>query len=153
VLSAGRLAALSMLLFAGCAGDDGGTARLDAAQALFQRFVVLGNTYDEAIGELYANDARITLIREGETAPDQVVTISGVEYKALLPELMPAAREAGAQNSFSALRFSEDDDGLVRIDAQRHAMPQDFTAPHTLRVGPSPQGRWLIREEVAVSPL
>ncbi len=145
------LPALVLLLAVACAGGEPGDPRIEAARALFERFVELGNSYDTSIADLYADDARVVLTSQN---PDEKreVTIPGREFKELVRDMLPAAAEAGEQNIYVDVTYWIQD-GLVRIEATRRTTPSNFQARHQLLVGPDEDGRWLIREEVAVSPL
>ncbi len=144
-------AALVMLLTAACASSEPEDPRIEAARDLFERFVDLGNRYDTSIADLYADDARIVLTGQN---PDEKreVTIPGREFKELVREMLPAAREAGEQNIYVDVTYWIEGD-LVRIEATRRTSPSNSQAQHQMLVGPNENGTWLIREELAVSPL
>ena len=158
LLPAGLLAA--GLLVSGCSQMTGDEApgiaaeSFDAARALFDRFVVLGNDYDSGIAELYAEDAEILLIQKKDGGEVRKVSVAGSDFKELVPRILPRAEQAGEQNTYSEVTYTDAGAERVRIDAQRTATPHGFTVPHILVVGPSPaEGEWLIYEEIAVTPL
>ena len=140
-----------MLLIAACASSEPDDPRIEAARDLFERFVDLGNAYDTRIADLYADDARVVLTAQNPDEKDEV-TIPGREFKELVRQMLPAAREAGEQNIYIDVTYWIEGD-LVRIEATRRTSPSNYQAQHQLLVGPGADGTWLIREEVAVSPL
>ena len=156
-----RLAAplLAVFLLAGCTqtpDSEPASAEgegFEAARALFERFVSLGNDYDAGIAELYAESAEILLIQERGGGELRKVSVAGTDFKELLPRILPRAEQDGEQNTYSEVTYAADGE-RVRISAQRTAEPYGFTVPHVLVVGPSLEGEsWLIYEEVAVTPL
>ena len=122
------------------------------ARMLFEKFVARGNDYDQSLADLYAEEAKILLLQQTDEGGLRRVSVAGTDFKELVPRILPKAAKAGEKNTFSDVTFSERG-SRVRIDALRTSTPQGFQVPHILVVGPSPQGDWLIYEEVTLTLL
>jgi hypothetical protein len=140
-----RSIALVLLLLAPAAW-----AQPDAAKKLFEQYVALGQAFDESVADLYAEAA---LIRNKRTYPNGEVrelTMPAPKYKALIRQVMPLAKSRGDRSTYSAATYAVEGD-RVRIHASRFSEMRNYTSPVSLLVGPGPDGRWLIFEELTES--
>lgn len=116
-------------------------------EAAFARYVALIGTFDPALGELYAPDAKISAVRAGKR-----LELTGAQVRAQLPVVMQLARVRGEADTFSAMAVSRGDAGQWRVSATRTSAALCFTDPgHGLDFA-KVEGRWLIvaeRAEVA----
>lgn len=122
----------------------------DKARELFQTYVALGHAFDPALADLYADDA---VIRNKRTLPSGEVRelkASGQNYKALIRKVMPAAKERGDRSTFSEVKYAPEGE-RVRITATRYSEMRKYSSPMSLLVGPGPDGRWQIHEEISES--
>ena len=122
----------------------------DAARRLFEQYVALGHAYDPGIADLYADDALIKNTRTYPTGEVRELTIPAPKYKALIRQALPVARARGDRSTFSDVSYAAEG-SRVRIRASRFSELKKYRSPITLRVGPSPTGKWLIYEEVSES--
>lgn len=141
---------LSLVLTLGCGTPPAGP--IAEAQRLFDRYVSLERRYDPALAELYADSARVKKQRRLPDGQLQHGSMSGAEMKALTRRWTPGAAERSARNEYSELRYQDLGNGYVRIEMLRRQLPKNFTSRQELIVGPGPDGRWLIWEEVAEAP-
>lgn len=116
------------------------------AHALFDRFVELGETFDPAMADLYADTAKITNRRVLPDGTSREMAMPAPSYRTLLRRIMPAAKESNDIDRYSEVRYTVEGDN-VRIRATRHSVLKDYSAPHMLLVGPDTDGTWRILEE------
>jgi hypothetical protein len=141
---------LSILLALSCGTTPAGPVA--EAQRLFDRYVSLEQRYDPALVELYADSARVKKQRRLPDGQIQYGSMSGAELKAQIQRWTPGAVERRARNEYSAVRYQDLGNGYVRIEMRRRQLPKDLTSRQEFIVGPGPDGRWLIWEEMAEAP-
>lgn len=122
----------------------------DPARQLFEQYVALGQAFDPGVADLYADDAVIRNKRTYPTGEVREVTIPAPNYKALLRQAMPFARERGDRSKFSDVSYTPEGE-RVRIRASRFSELKRYTSPISLLVGPAPSGKWLVYEELSES--
>lgn len=120
------------------------------AEALFERYVALWGAFDPAVADLYADGA---LIRNTRWDPDggsfQMDTPAD-EHRRIVRGNMDYVRSRNDRHVFSNVTYTAEG-ARVRIRATRTAQLSGFSFPHELLVGPGPDGRWLIYEEITES--
>lgn len=90
------------------------------AKAFLARLAALGDAYDPALADLYADDAAIKAIRRYPGGQERVMELTGIEWKDLIRSAMPLAR---LQNDRSELRepeFEVEGD-RVKVKANRYS--------------------------------
>ena len=123
---------------------------IESAKAFFETFTRLGNSFDPAIAAMYADDAKI---QNKRTYPDgrvRAMAMPAPQYKQMLRQVMPLAKERGDTDSFTNTTFTVEGSG-VRIKTTRHSNLKNYDSPYELLVSPSTDGIWLIREELSES--
>ena len=141
---------LAAALLAGCSSAP--ATPEEHARALFDRYVELEKKYDPAILDLYADGGRIEkyiITRSGQRVSMGSVPLS--TWKRDAAAGIAGAEERGARNTYSDVTFEPDGD-FVRIRMKRLQEPPGVTLAQELLVGPGPDGRWLIWNEVAQAP-
>jgi hypothetical protein len=126
------------------AANDG--ARVEAAKALFGRYVALGDGFDPAVADLYVDEARIIATRIYPDGRERLMEMPGSRYKAILHKIMPLAKLRDDRSAYTKVTYTVEGD-RVRIDARRYSVLKKYGAPHSLLVGPGPAGAWRIYEE------
>lgn len=116
------------------------------ARALFERFVQLTEAFDPTITDLYAETAKIGNRRIFPDGTSREMAMPAPSYKALLRQVLPMAKAQNDLDRYSDVRYAVEGDN-VRITAKRHSVMKDYSAPHTLLVGPDTDGTWRILEE------
>jgi len=116
------------------------------ARALFERFVQLNETFDPAIVDLYADTAKIINRRIFPDGSTREMAMPAPSYKTLLRQVLPTAKAQNDLDRYSDVRYAIEDD-RVRITATRYSVMKDYSAPHSLLVGPDSDGTWRILEE------
>ncbi|MBX3710866.1 MAG: hypothetical protein KF800_02745 [Lysobacter sp.] len=116
------------------------------ARALFEQFVQLGEAFDPALADLYADTAKISNRRVFPDGTSREMAMPAPSYKTLLRQVMPVAKEQNDVSRYSDVRYAVEGEN-VRIDATRHSVMKDYSAPHTLLVGPDTDGTWRVLEE------
>ena len=124
---------------------------IDAATQLFAQYIALERAYDPGVADLYADDALIKTRRKPPMGDPRDETIPAPEYKALLRQLMQAAKVRGDRSIYSNVTYTPEGQ-FVRIDASRVSGPSKRVSPLNLLVGRSPSGRWLIYQEFSEAP-
>ncbi len=124
----------------------------ERARAFFERYTKLERAYDPAVVELYADAAEIRKSRKLPDGQLQHGVMTGAEFKRQSRPWIPGAAARGARNEYRDVRYQDLGNGFVRITSRRHQLPQGFTFPQELVVGPDSQGRWLIWEDRTEAP-
>jgi hypothetical protein len=122
----------------------------EKAMALFTKLTTLGNSFDPAIADLYADDARIQNKRTYPDGTVRAMTMPAPQYKHMMRQVMPLAKARGDTDSFTNTTFTVEGTG-VRIKTTRHSNLKNYDSPYELLVSPSTNGIWLIREEISES--
>jgi len=121
--------------------------QLAEARRFFERFVNLERSFDPAGLDLYADEARIVVVRKYPAGlPDRVVELSGAQYKKVARPLLPAARAINDRAKYFDLRFSREGDG-VRITGKRYSERKRFTGTYSVLIQRDASGDWRIVEE------
>jgi hypothetical protein len=123
---------------------------IDDAKVLFDRYVQLGNAFDPAIADLYADDALIKNTRTYPNGQVRELTMPALQYKMLIRQAMPLAKAKGDTSSYSEVTFDQEGSG-VRVRATRFSNLKKYSSPISLLLAPDNSGRWLIREEISES--
>lgn len=116
------------------------------ARAVFDEYVRLGEAFDPTMADLYADTAKISNRRVFPDGTAREMSMPAPSYKTLLRQVMPTAKERNDVSRYSEVRYSVEGDN-VRIHATRYSVMKDYSAPHTLLVGPDTDGTWRILEE------
>ena len=125
-------------------------ATLEAARAIFDKYVSLERAFDPAAADLYAPDAVIRNKRTYPTGEVRELTIPAAQYKELVRQAMPVAKLRGDTNRYSNCKYAPES-GRVRITCERYSEVKKYSSPISLLVGAGPRGDWLIFEELSES--
>ena len=121
-----------------------------SAEDLFSLYSAADQNYDVSVVVLYADDARILHTRRYPNGTARKVEIPVAEWKSLIIQVMPVAKELGDTNTYSQVRYVPEGK-LIRIRAVRYNSRKDYESPIQLLVGTTPSGLWRIFEEVTES--
>ena len=121
-----------------------------SAKELWEFYVELGTGFDPALADLYADDAVIHLTRRYPDGRTRTLQLSGKEYKPLVRQAMPVARNRGDVDVYSNIKFEELGD-RIRITATRYGTLKKYQAPHELIVGNLGGVGWKILKETGES--
>jgi hypothetical protein len=116
------------------------------ARAVFGEYVRLGEAFDPALVDLYAETAKISNRRVFPDGTSRELAMPAASYKPLLRRVMPVAKEQNDVSRYSDVRYAVEGDN-VRITATRYSVMKDYSAPHALLVGPDADGTWRVLEE------
>jgi hypothetical protein len=136
------IGAFSMLALPVRAQSD---ADIAAAEAFFNRFAALGDSYDPTVASLYADDAVIESLRRYPNGTERTIRLTGAEYKRFIRAAMPLARARGDRDTFSGISYEPDGD-KIRIRCTRYSELKQYASPFEL-VLTRRGGRWRIVEE------
>jgi hypothetical protein len=142
-----RVALLLPLLFQAAVGAEDATTK---ARAVFERYASLEAAFDPAVADLYSDAAVIKNKRTYPTGQVRELTMPAAQYKALIRESMPLARQRGDYSVYSETTFSNEGRN-IRITATRYSVLKKYKSPLSLLIGPSASGDWLILEELSES--
>ncbi len=120
------------------------------AKELFERYVALDNAFDPAIADLYADDAKIEITRIAADGEKRVAKIPARDYKEQIRVSMPIAKITGDKSVYEKVKYQTEGE-RVRITCERSSGSSEKASALSLLVGPGPEGRWLIFEELAES--
>jgi hypothetical protein len=126
------------------------TASEARARIFFARFMEISHTFDPAVGDFYADEARIVSVRKYPHGAERTLQMPGVEYKALLRSAMPLAKARGDTNTYADLSYQQQG-ARVWIHATRYSALKQYSSPYSLLVGPNASGTLLIYEEHSVT--
>ena len=139
-----------LVAFVVCFAFSATAAPVDDARALFERYKHLEQSFDPAAADLYADDAVIKNKRTYPTGQVREIAIPAPQYKVLIRQSMPLAKDRGDTSSYSEVTFKVEGAG-VRIRATRFSNLKKYSSPLSLLVAPNGNGQWLIREELSES--
>jgi len=122
---------------------------VDQARAFFDEFVRLEQAYDVKVADLYADDAVIRNKRTYPTGEVREMSFPAAQYKSLIRQGMPVAKQRGDRSTYSRCSY-EPDGPRVRISCSRYSVLKKYASPYTLVVGPGRSG-WLIFQELSES--
>lgn len=113
----------------------------------FERYVSLSSSFDQAVVDLYADDARIIGYRRYPHGLERRMELTGTEWKELLRKIMPVARLRNDRSTYSNIRITAEA-GAYRIKADRYSMQKCYTDKgYYMRVAAQPDGTLQIVEE------
>ncbi len=139
--------AVAMALPASAQAPGGAGARaVQSAMRLFDRYVALEKAFDATLADLYSDDAIITNKRTYSTGEVRELRLLAPQYKALIRQAMPMAKQQQDTNRYSDCVFKPAGN-RVEITCERFSERKRYTSPIRLVVGPDATGEWLIREE------
>ena len=118
------------------------------AEELFS--IYSAENYDASVVALYADDARILHTRRYPNGTARKIEIPIAEWKSLIVEVMPVAKELGDTNTYSHVRYVPEGKRIC-IRAVRYNARKDYESPIQLLVGTTSSGLWRIFEEVTES--
>lgn len=121
-----------------------------SAEELWDNYVELGTGFDPALADLYADDAVITLTRRYPDGRSRTLQFTGEEYKPMVRQAMPIARNRGDVDVYSDVKFENLGD-RTRITATRYGTLKKYRAPHELIVGNVGSSGWKILKETGES--
>lgn len=139
---------ISMILLP--AFDAASGAPLDDAKKLFERYIDSERTFDPAVADMYSDDAKIQNTRTYPDGSTRVSTMPAPTYRQLIRQAMSLAKERGDTNTYSEVKYTTEGD-RIRITANRFSNLKKYSSPVSLLVGATPEGKWLIYEELSES--
>ncbi len=125
-----------------------GPAEMEKGRKMFREFMLLEQSYNPNLIDLYADEANIytTVILEGG---EREFHTKGKAFKEALAPYLHTARNVGEWFAYTNVTVVPEGRGL-RILASRTSHLSDETYPYQMLVAPGPGGRWLIYEERSV---
>ena len=143
----------SVLLFAvvclGMPGTDDGVNKKQtagSAEELFKLYVARSNAFDERLADLYADEAKIRILRGNPNGQAQKISFTGKEWKKMLRRVMPLAKKRGDTDKFSDVTYKNTEDGVC-IKATRYSDLKKYSSPISWLVRENKDGEWLIYAE------
>jgi len=120
--------------------------KIEKAKELFEKLVILSDSFDSAVADLYSSEAVIRNTRHYAFGQTRVMTMPAQDYKNMIRSTMPIAKLRGDISTFSDVRYYEEGD-KIRIRATRYSKLKNYSFPYSLLVGEDENGNWLIYEE------
>ncbi len=122
------------------------TANEDA-EHFFQKFITLAENFDPAIVNLYSEKAKIRSVRANPHGQVEEMELSGAEWKALVPRVMPMAKSQNDKSTFSNVKISKQGNKF-KIKADRYSERKCYTDHgYYLIIEPKASGELQIIEE------
>jgi len=116
------------------------------AKELFATYSERINSFDPAVADLYADDAKIENTRSYPDGTKRTFTVPAPQYKAMLRAAMPAAKKDNDQSDFLGVEYKPEG-GKVRIETIRFSRAKLEGSPVSMVVGVGAAGKWMILEE------
>ena len=92
----------------------------DKAKSFFFNFIVLGQTFDTKVADLYSDNALIHSHRIYPNGETRKIKLSGAEWKQLVIQVMPLAKEQNGKNIYSNIDITKIKNGF-RVTAGRYS--------------------------------
>jgi hypothetical protein len=140
----GRAALLITVLWCGVPAWADDTAD---ALAFFKEYIARSDRFDPGLADLYADDAAIRSKRIMPDGKTQTLSFSGAQWKALIKQAMPLAKQRGDRNTFRTVSAKPDGNSVV-ITAERYSHLKSYSSPFALLVTKDPTGAWKISAEL-----
>jgi len=86
----------------------------------FQNYRELGQDYDVAVANLYADDAQIIAIRKMPDGIEQTMKIDGARWKTMIADTMEIGKQRGDRSDFSEIKITVHSDS-AKITAHRYS--------------------------------
>ena len=120
-------------------------------QSLFWKYSTLSDAFDPSVADLYADSAEIHTLRIEHDGSQRALSLTGIQWKQLIPKIMPTAREADDRNEFSDVDIRPDGDGF-KITATRYSVLKCYADDQFyLVLAPNASGELKIVEEYSVT--
>ncbi len=139
---------LCFLLLPNLAFAQAGPREIEEARKMFRQFVLLENSYNPDVTNLYADNAKIYTTVIMPNAEREFQT-TGQAFKEALAPYLVTARNVGEWFAYTNVTAVPEGNG-VRILASRTSQLSDETYPYQAFVARGPGGKWLIYEERTV---
>ena len=111
----------SVVLVAFVSSAWGQAVTLGEGRTFFERYVVLDESFDAALADLYLDDSRIKTLRRYPTGQERRLEMNGTQWKQLIRAAMPIARAKGDRSEYRNVRF-ELSGSLLRVRADRYSV-------------------------------
>ena len=131
-------------------GDQPTFAEPRSAEDLFAIYSAADQYFDAGVVILYADEARILHTRRYPNGQVRKVEFPIDQWKTLIVQTMPLAKELNDTSTYSQIRFAQEGK-RIRIRAVRYNARKDYESPFQLLVGQNAAGLWRIYEEVSES--
>jgi len=119
----------------------------DAAKNLFTNYIQLSDTFDPAVANLYADNAKIHVYRKYPHGTERAMELSGAQWKQLLIRAMPLAKAQNDKSIFSNIAITKYNKGY-KIKANRYSNRKCYTdSGYYMVVALNTSGKLIIIEE------
>ena len=114
---------------------------------MFKEYVNRADKFDPSLAELYADDAAIRSKRIMPNGPAQTLSFTGAQWKALIREAMPMAKQRGDRNTFSDISAKPNGKDVI-ITAKRFSHLKNYSSPFAQFWSKGENGAWTISAEM-----
>lgn len=128
----------------------GGSARADDVSDVltaFQQYVARSASFDPSVADLYADTATIRSKRIMPDGTTPTLAISGMQWKALIRQALPLAKQRGDRNTFRNVSAKPQGKEVV-ITAERYSHLRAYASPFVQHWSKDQTGAWRISTEV-----
>ena len=121
----------------------------DAAEVLsmFKEYVARSDRFDPGLAELYADDAAIRSKRVLPGGRTETMSLSGAQWKALIRQAMPLAKERGDRNTFRNVAAKPSGSDVI-VTAERFSHLKNYASPFAQFWRKDKSGAWKIGAEL-----
>lgn len=118
-----------------------------APKEFFNHYIALGEHFDPALGDLYADSAKIYTYRKYPHGLERSIELTGLQWKMLINKLMPIAKAGDDRSKFSNIEIIP----LAKkykIKADRYSTKKCYTdTGYYMTIEPNENGAFEIIEE------
>ena len=97
------------------------------ALAMFKEYVTRSDRFDHTVADLYADDAAIRSKRVMPGGRAETLSFSGSQWKALIRQAMPLARQRGDRNTFREVSGKPNGTDVI-VTAERYSHLKGYTS-------------------------
>lgn len=96
--------AISLLMLSSSVLANNATEK--SAVIFFEKYISLGDNFDEAVADLYSDNAKISAIRRYPNGLKKVMEIDGSKWKFLVKKSMPLGKARGDISKFTNIKIT-----------------------------------------------
>jgi hypothetical protein len=129
--------------------SHGAPARADDVSdvlAAFQQYVARSDKFDPSVADLYADNATIRSKRIMPDGTTPTLSLSGAQWKTLIQQAMPIAKQRGDRNTFRNVSATSQSKAVI-VTADRYSHLKAYTSPFVQHWTRNQNGAWKISTE------
>ncbi len=136
---------ISLLMFSSSVLANNATEK--SAVIFFEKYISLGENFDEAVADLYSDSAKISAYRRYPHGLKRAMELDGSKWKILIEKSMPLGKARGDISKFSNIKITLDGT-KAKIKADRYSELKCYVdSGYYMVIERDKSGNYLIVEE------